>query len=98
MTPYQALLAAREEIFTAYVRGTPEDTLDALTWASRELAPLVAEGEICAHDVWDDLQNVAEITRLVAIFGQDCVQVALAHGPRIYESAKQHAAAAGMAA
>lgn len=84
MTPYQRVLHGRRYISEAYYYGGAETALNAVADVAHDLAPTVARGDLIHHYAWDALQEVSEHIQLVATFGQDAVQEAIASGPRAY--------------
>lgn len=78
------LREGRASISEAFYFESPEAALAQLTRLSLMLAPLVADGTLLVSAAWDPLQQCTENLGLVARFGQDAVQEAIAFGPRLH--------------
>ena len=83
------LASARSAGKTVDYRGQTY-TIEELTHASLELAPLIHEGGLMHSSAFDPLQECAENIGLVDRIGQDAIQIALDAGQRIYFACRHH--------
>jgi hypothetical protein len=82
---------ARLRVCEALVANGYTGAIQALASASFYLAPYVVNDDLLPAAAWDPLQEVAENLGLVAVFGQDATQEAIAFGMRICIATRHHA-------
>lgn len=74
----------RLDICEAYHFAGPGAALEAVAMSSLVLARYVSDGSLTAPVAFDSLQHVSENLGLTRRFGQEAVQIAIAHGMRFY--------------